>query len=436
MRVRLDVPRTARGTYFAGLLVETPRPPGAIGLVVLVRYLVPFIVEIQGRPVRQKVRLHDLEMLYRKADARQPATTVARMRIANEGRTFSRVRGDLRVERRAGERWRPVARVEIPQRGIIPGVTLALGDDLKRRLPSGTYRLRGNLYVDGRRVAPLDKEIAFEGDPDVTGVAFDTALGLKPGQLDLTAVPGATRTTVVQVENPSEDPLRVRVEAVLPGSLRGVALGQLRGEALSAVGWVRVRPAEFTLRPERRQNLRVIMRVPREGVDHANYYADLVFHATYADGQSAGRTRSTVRVANPSVPAAPRVQVDRLTLAHDEATRYLVQVQFANVGNVHVTPAGRVEVLAAGGRVAAAGALSGESGVLLPLGVRRMSAEIDVAALEPDTYLLRASIGYTGGSAVKQMPIRVDTEDGQKVVVIVPEAKAAQTAEDDERNQP
>ena len=83
------------------------------------------------------------------------------MSIANSGQTFSRVRGDLTVERQNGGRWRVVTRVPVKERGIIPGVTLNLGGDLERRLPSGAYRLRADLFVDGRRVAPMQKTIEF-----------------------------------------------------------------------------------------------------------------------------------------------------------------------------------------------------------------------------------------------------------------------------------
>lgn len=422
--VRLEVPPGARGTYVAGIIAEQPPRPNATGLVVRVRFLIPVIVEIQGRPVRQQVTLDDLQMIYRKPEGGQPGTTLAGMNIANEGRSYSRVRGDLRVERQSDDRWRPISRVEIPDRGIIPGVTLSLGDDLNRRLPSGTYRLRGNLYVDGRRVAPLDKEIEFEGDPNVDTLAYDTALVLEPGEVAFDATPGATRTSVVRVENPSEDPLEVRAEAVLPASLRGVALGELRGDELSAAEWVEVRPDTFTLRGGGRQNLRVLTRVPRENVDHAHYYAQLVLHATYGDGQSAGTTQTLLTVSNAAVPTEAAVQAVRLALAADEASRYFVQAQFSNVGNVHLAdPRVEAEVLGTGGQPVAATALGGEAGVLLPLGVRHYGGELDFADIEPGRYILQARLRYEGGSTIKRLALRVEEEqDGARSVVILDDA--------------
>ncbi|MEX0655612.1 MAG: hypothetical protein WD151_15930 [Phycisphaeraceae bacterium] len=420
--VSLEVPPGARGTYVAGIIAEQPPRPGATGLVVRVRFLIPVIVEIQGRPVRQQVDLDDMEMIYREPADGLPGTTLAGMHVINEGRTYSRIRGEVRVERLSDDRWRPVSRVEIPERGIIPGVTLSLGDDLERRLPSGTYRLRGELYVDGRRVAPLDKEIEFEGDPDVDTLAYDTALILEPAEVAFDATPGAVRTSVVRVENPSEDPLEVRAEAVLPSGLQGVALGELRGDALSAVEWVQVRPDTFTLRGGGRQNLRVLTRVPREDVDHARYYAHLVLHANYADGQSAGTTQTLLTVSNAEVPAEPKVQMERLALASDEESRYIVQTQLSNVGNVHLDDVhGETELLGAGARTVTSSSLSGEAGILLPLGVRQFGGELDFADVEPGQYILQARLRYgEDGSVVKRLAIRVEEEeDGSKSVEIL-----------------
>src|SRR5690606_38204566 len=65
--VRLRPPADARGYYFAGIIAEAPvsdTPAG--GVVVRVRFLIPRIIEIRGRSVRQNVSLNDVSMAYRK----------------------------------------------------------------------------------------------------------------------------------------------------------------------------------------------------------------------------------------------------------------------------------------------------------------------------------------------------------------------------------
>lgn len=271
-------------------------------------------------------------------------------------------------------------------------------------------------------MAPLDKEIEFEGDPDVETLAYDTALILEPEQVAFDATPGAVRTNVVRVENPSDDPLEVQASAVLPATLRGVAMGDLKGDALSAAAWVQVRPETFTLRGGGRQNLRVITRVPREDVNHARYYAQLVLDAAYADGQSAGTTQSLLTVTNAAVAAEPTLQADRLALAAEADSHYIVQTRVSNVGNVHLNDLrGEAQLLGAGGRTVASGSLRGEPGLLLPMGVRQFGGELNFSDVEPGQYILEARLRYgNDGSVVTRLPVRVEEgEDGGREVVVL-----------------
>src|SRR5690606_33592827 len=62
--VRFSPPVTALGTYAVGIIAETPAPQESSGLVVRMRFLIPVIVQIQGRPVRQNIKPDDLVMHY------------------------------------------------------------------------------------------------------------------------------------------------------------------------------------------------------------------------------------------------------------------------------------------------------------------------------------------------------------------------------------
>lgn len=424
---RLNVPASARGVYFAGVVAETPVPENATGITVRVRFLIPVIVNIQGRPVRQQVVLDDAAMTY-KAEPGAVPTTTAHLRIENRGRTFSRVRGTLRIERESDGLWRPVTTVNVPERGIIPGVAIELGDDLRRRLPTGDYRLRGEIYVDGRRVAPIEKEIAFVGDPDADIPAYDTTLQLTPGLLDLDVAPGATRTTVVRVENPGDDPVNVAMVAAIPRVLAGVEMGDLKGVDYSAAAWTEIRPAAFTIAPGRWQNVRVVSRVPRNGAIHPHYYADLILNGTYPDGQSAGETRSTVHLANREGETIVDGIVEQLQLAEgDKPAEFIVQVRLANVGNVGVSPQARALVLNPQGRAERSVILSGDEGPLLPLGKRIFSGELSLEGLEPGYYALRAVATLVPGEETTMqhvLLIEAGESDGAPLVTLLDAATA------------
>jgi hypothetical protein len=412
LALTVRVPPDARGTYFAALLAESPPPPARSGLVIRTRFLVPVILQIHNRPVRQQIDLNDIFLRHKRADDSSPqATTTAALEIVNKGRTFSRVSGQLMVDRRFEDRWRPVTRLDIAERGIVPGVTLELGGDLRRRLPSGAYRLRGQIQVDGRRARPMEKEIAFEGDPSIDAVAYDATLLLEPSVVRMNLVPGGTRTTTLQIRNLSEYPVKVSMEVQTPRDLQGSASGDLRGDQLSAQGLTVVRPAEFTLRADGRQNVLVVGSAPADA-SHPAYYANIVMNGTYADGQSAGTTLSTIQLVNTRVDAQAKGILDSLDVADAGiAGTYLLKARFVNLGDVHLEPVVSAEIVRAGERPFAEATLTGSGDPLLPLGVRTFGGEIAVPALNPGSYALRFTAVYGARqSTSRDLPIEIVEE--------------------------
>lgn len=428
--VTLKVPRAARGFYATALIAQTrPKPGPRTGVAIVIRFLIPILVEIQGRPVRQKIGLSDVGMVFRGASENAPPTTFVTLGATNQGLTYSRIKGRVKVMFFSNGRWRPVSTADIKETGIIPGVKLSLGADLKRRLPSGRYKLTASLYVDGRRVKPLKKEIDFEGDPTVTKLAVDTSLMLDPPELSIAGAPGAMRTAVLKVENASEDAVNIEAASLVPPSLRGVAMGELKGEELSCAPWIKVSPAKFTLRASGKQNIRVIAKMPKAEKMYAAYYGLLTLKATYPDGQSAGETTSLVCVTNAKVETKPAAQVMKLALAAEEGSKYVVQAKFGNTGNVHFMPKCSGMLLSGAGQMVQAVALSGEEGLMLPLEMRNFSGVIDFEKVEPGTYLVKTVIECgSGQAAAEQIPIRVTVEEGKKVITIIKQEAATSTA--------
>ena len=420
--VLLNVPPDARGAFASGIMIRTDAPETPEGVegeqnaVFAIRFgfLIPFITEIEGRPVRQDISIGNIRMEFddgRDAEGNRVSdpTTRTFMEIANDGQTHSRLRGEVVVERRSGENWRTVTRAALPDRSILPGVELDLSTDLDRRLPSGEYRLLGNLQVDGRRLPRFERLIDFEGDPDVDTVAFDTALTLAPPRLSLDAVPGATRTNTIEVGNPGEAPLDVSIAIETPDSLQGVAMGEMRGEDLSAGPWSDARPSEFTLRGGQSRNVRIISRMPREGMDYANYYADIGIAGRYQDGQSAGETETRLHIRQQQVGNAPAGILDQMGVSISDAADYIVQTRFVNTGNVEIEPQIQAELVNGTGNVVSRSQLSGETGQMLPLATRTYSGGIDIGGIEPEEYTLRVIAGHEGARLFdRQIPVRIE----------------------------
>lgn len=417
--VEIRPPASAQGAYFMAIIAETPSPETTDGVSVKMRFAIPVIIEIEGRPARQRVALADAMMTYVEASANAPATTTAALRVENQGRTYSRVKGHLNIERKSESRWLPVTRFSVRERAILPGLTLELGEDLKRRLGSGTYRLRGELTVDGRRIPPIEREIAFLGDPNADSLAFDTALILSPAMVAVNIVPGATRTTVLRIENPGADPVRVDLSSSTPPALGGVSMGELMGVDLSAEPWTEIVPSQFTIRPGTRQNVRILSRVPKDGVSHANYYGDLVVKGTYDDGQSAGETRSTIHLSYAAVPSAPQAIIEQIVLSEgDKPTQFFAQARLTNTGNVHIDPTARLFLLNAQGGQVRNVEMTADEGAVLPLGKKIFGAELDLEGIEPGYYALRAAAKIGSADDVRgQQIIQISSETGQDGVV-------------------
>lgn len=420
--VTMKVPPDARGFYLVGIIVQQKSKPGAGGVAIRVRFLVPVLIEILGRPVRHKVNLSDVGMEFREASGEQPATVLVSTGVTNDGGTYSRLKGNVVVRKFLREHWRKIVTAEFKDVSIIPGVKLNLKSDIGRSLPSGKYRVTGTLFVDGRRVKPLEKEITFVGDPSVTRAAADAVLNLQPLVVSIkNAQSGATRSAVIKIENASKDTVNVTTVLDVPPILKNVAFGELKGEDLTCAEWVKVEPEKFTLRGGARQSIRIIAKMPNSELAHARYYTHLDLHARYTDGQSAGKTNALICVENINVEVIHAAQPLKLTIAAMEASKYIVVGRFGNLGNSHFTPKCRamVRTLTTGATLARL-LLSGKAGLMLPLEVRDFSGVHDFSRVNAGTYRLTAILEYAGEQVATEIPISVSLgPNEQRLVEIV-----------------
>jgi hypothetical protein len=418
----VKVPPDAHGFYAAGIIAEIRPRPGATGVGLIIRFLIPVTVEVQGRLVRHKIELTDVGMEFRQATAEDPTTTLASLSIENNGGTYSSLSGKALIRKLSGKYWRMISTAEFQDRNIIPGVKLNLKSDIGRSLPSGKYRVTGTLYVDGRRLKPLEKEITFSGDPSVTKAVTDAALNLQPLEVSIkNAQSGATRSAVIKIENASEDTINVTAALGLPPVLKNVAFGELKGEDLTCAEWVKMEPEKFTLRGGARRSIRIITKMPNSELTHARYYAHLSLRAKYLDGQSAGERTALVYVENKGVGGVLMARPMKLSIAAMEASKYIVVGRFGNLGNSHFTPKCRAMVrdLTTGATVARL-LLSGKPGVMLPLEVRDFSGVVDFSRIIAGTYRLTAILEYAGEQILTEIPVRVSLgSNEQRLVEIV-----------------
>ena len=419
-----SVPRNARGTSLSALLV-TSDAQGDTGDAVRLRFqfLVPIILTISGRPARQNIDLLGLDMqLLQPNLAFGPggsARAQALMNVTNMGETYSRVSGNVRVERDEGGNWRLVTNAEIQDRGIIPGSDLFLEAELGRSLPSGNYRLTGNLQVDGRQLPRISTEIAFEGDPELDVIAYDTSILIDPEVIDVEVRPGASRSQAIKLTNPSDETVQVMLTSEIPTELENVAIGDLLGTDLSAADWVEVSPASVTLRPNSSRNVRLSARLPDGAPNHPYYYANIVAESSYPDGQTAGTSRAKVVLNRDSAAAAPNVVLERLSYAAVDAQgEHVLRARVVNAGNAHTVLRPSAQLISVEGNRITTITMDGGGDLMLPFSVWDYAGVFDIGGLDDGDYILRASFDYSGNNrATQDLNVAISTgDDGAKTI--------------------
>jgi len=439
VRLEVTVPPGTRGYYCAALMAQTKfreeREAGVNATVVL-QFLIPVIIEVQGRPVRQEVKLTDVGLQFRPQGELTPAATLVTLGIDNPGGTYSRLRGIARVSSEYKEgRWRKITEQEFPDTGIIPGVTLDLKQDVGRALPSGKYKVQGYLFVDGQRGGMIEKEVEFAGDSRVVSQRADAALELDPPEQTIETIPGAMRGATMRVRNASEDSVWVDVEAVLPEAMSQMTIvdpqaGTIMGEQMGCGDWLEVTPKRFELRGYGQKNLRIKCRVPKSAAGMPNHYAAINLKATYPDGQQGGLTVGRVYVTTRGVQVEPRITPTMLNIVETSPLHYLVRAQFSNSGMTHVMPGCRAVVTTADlaqqtrKRIDLSSAgLGQQTGNMLPCEIRLFSGVLDMSEVSVGLYHLTADFAYgAGGSVQKQIVLKVSEVGGQKMVEVVGEA--------------
>ena len=422
VELTLRIQRGIRGFFGAAILVTTSPMRGVGDVAIVVRFVVPVIVEIQDRPMRPRVRATDLGMKFIPQSGDYPARTEVSMSIENTGGTFSRIKPAVRIWSFSEDHWKVITTTDFQETGIIPGAKLNLRTNIRKSLPKGKYKAAGILYVDGRRTPRIEKEMDFVGDPTVTKVGADAPLDLDPIDITIDGMPGSTRTATLKIFNASDETVNIRTAMGLPNILQLGALGDVRGEDLNCTGWLKVTPEQFTLSGEGgQQTLRIVSEIPNASLVHPCYFSLLALWASYPDGQQAGVTTTNICIRNNSVEAEPAAVALKLTVQDLGESQYLVVARFGNYGLVPFVPI-RVKTalsMSTGGINRASMFMSGNRNLMLPFETRDYAGVLDLSYVPADRYRLGAAMEYAPGVwADKQMAVRISIEGNRRIVEI------------------
>jgi len=422
--ITVKVPRGQRGFFCAGILASIRPRPDVPDVALVLQFLIPVVIEIQGRPVRNRVQATDVGLEYMKAQGSREATTLVSMRIENTGVTFPRLNPVSRVWIFTDGHWKVLSTTQFRDIGIIPGAELNLKTSLNKSLPSGRYKVAGVLYVDGQRTRRVEKEIDFVGDPTVSRAAADAPLDVRPVDLEIENLPGAKRMAMLKVYNGADETVNVRLGVGLPGYVQNAVYQGVKGVDLDCSSWLTVEPQQFTLRGEGgMQPVTITATMPEDATQFPAYYSVLGLWASYPDGQNAGVTTTKICVQNRNQQTAPQARATRLIPTAISESKYLIAASFFNSGIAHFDPIKcKAAVTMGSDTIARVSTLlsSSERGVMLPFENRNFSGIIDFATLPAETYRLSVALEYAPGAwATKQIAIRVNLEGEKRVIDVV-----------------
>jgi len=423
----IDVPSGMKGYYCAALLAQALLGPQEIEGVmsnVVLEFVVPIIVEVQGRLERQNVQLADVGLEFRPQDERVEAATLVTLSVKNDGGTYSMLRGYARIWGKLGAHWRKIADREFSgDISIIPGAQFRMRTDVGCALGAGEYKVEGYLYVDGAQGAGFGKELTFSGDPRVRGPVKGTgALDLDKMEVIVKCQPGQTRSASLLVVNAYDEAVDVTVHVGLPDQMVDKATESFRGEDFDCTSWLKVEPLAFKLEGKQRTNLKILSEMPADA-NNPSYYARIRLHARHiADGQEAGRTDSRICIQNEKMPGNIRVEGFPLRLGELTPSRYSVVAQFINYGSTHVQPTCRAYLTAVpSNEVVKTFNLSNEvlsqGGLLLPLETRSFRGVMDISGVAPGDYRLTAMLTHDKAQrASRQIGLHITATAERKTV--------------------
>jgi hypothetical protein len=428
VNVIINIPRGKNGYYFAGILVSSSMATEAGGNVgIILRFLVPFIVEVSGRPLKSQIVLKDTGLEYVNAGENTSSSAMICATIENIGQTFSNVTPFARIWRYQDGHWRIVKTLQCNESKIIPGAKLNLKTDIMRSLPSGKYKVGCGLMIDTKRSnESIEKELDFVGDPTITRAAGEAPLDLDSWDVIEECSPGGTRTSPLKIHNASDEKITIKGEFVVPEIIKGQVIPEagIKGDEMTCVNWVNMEPQEFTLNGYAEKSINIVTRVPDSAMKYPYNYAQLNLIASYPDGQPAGVTNAIIAVGGNKAKIQPMVQANTIKIQEQDAAKsqFLVLAEFTNKGSIFINPKRCRAAIArsADGTAMEIASLNAiKSGIILPFEKRLYTGILDLSSLPAGSYRIEVSLEYGSLAEKKQIAVQVTIFKEKRIVNII-----------------
>jgi hypothetical protein len=429
LNVIINVPPRKNGYYFAGILVSSSmgtQPGGNVGIIL--RFLVPFIIEVTGRTLKSQIILKDTALEYVNAGENSSSSTMICASVENIGQTFSTVTPFARIWRYQDGHWRIIKTLQCDESKIIPGAKLNLKTDMMRSLPSGKYKVACGLFIDTKRSNEnIEKELDFVGDPTITRAAGEAPLDLDSLDIIEDCSPGGSRTSSLKIHNASDEKITIKGQFGVSDIIKGQVIPEagIKGDEMTCVNWVKMEPQEFTLDSYGEKTVKIVTKVPDLAMQYPYYYAQLNLIASYPDGLPAGVTNANIAVGRNKAKIKPLIQANTIKIQEQDAekSQFLVLAEFTNKGSLFVDPKRcRVAIArSADGIPMAIKSLSSlKTGIILPFEKRLYTGILDLSSLPAGSYRIEVSLEYgTGQAEKKQIAVQITISKEKRIVNVI-----------------
>jgi len=422
LEIRVNIPSNATGDYYGLLAIESmpKKAEGDFSVSMAVRFLVPIEISVTGRTPRKRVEISDSALMAIPAVKGVPAKETVIVTLKNSGEVSAKLDGEVTISEILAGRVRRVASLPIKQIKIIPGSEFDLLLDSPRRLPSGTYKITAEIMADERRLPTLARSVDFIGDPKITSVNADAMVTMEPSILEVVGAPKSKRKSYAFVKNAGTETVAINIDIEPVETLGAVAMGGVLGSDLDCSSWITITPKTFELAPGSAKRVAVNCTFPLGDQLMPGSYAHLVMIAKFKDNQLAAEMTGLVVARNAKADAKKMLTVSKSSLSRGENEDYVFSVEYINTGEIDLEVNWTMNLKdLARSRSLFKNSLPVEDRPILPMETRRSHCIISSSKFEPGDYILVVKATFGSEDLVKEFPVRVSDQNGQKHLEIV-----------------
>lgn len=251
------------------------------------------------------------------------------------------------------------------------------------------------------------------------------SLNVWPPKIELSAVPGETKTGVINVDNKGSAVANIVAYITDIGMDQNGDLSFPEGGTLSfsCEPWLLINPEQFTLSQGSSQQVRYTLKVPQ---DASGTYLAHIFFQTRPDfrmqstGSAISARLGTLIILNVTGTGSRAAEIFTLgTRQGREGKQAQLEIGIRNKGNIMLRPTGTVEIKSEAGFTVEKVEFNQDKQAVLPYSERRYPVAIS-SNLDPGSYRLIATVDYGGRELLA----------GEARINLVPAQPAAARTED------